>query len=446
MNFGQNFLRKRGVKITTGLVFFLCLFFLSATTVSALELPADASISGQVFNDLNINESLDFAEPGLENWQVNLLQDGRVLRSTVTSADGAYVFSSLAAGHYELAVQAPAIWAAVGTAPKSLVLGASQSQTQNLSYYQVIDWRANYGPMLQLSNISVEAISPTAVRVIWFSNYEATGQIIFGAQAKSGAALSVHDLKFGYARSTAVDFAAKTYHTAVISGLQPGSRYYYRVVSLPNPRQWRGSPYVLSEEETFETSGFAASAEQPPSTEVKPANIKKIGGKLYAGKILSEEMSEEEANWLKNGGATSTSAQPQNSSWSAVFQSSCAAYIWLLGIINLALAVFLWRKFNRQSAPSALDVTGKLWWLALILIIVPLILGYPECWLVVWLFFTLALALACLLLIKPARSLDGLNPTGGKNLYIAPDVIESSETLIREEPPKPPADTDTKSN
>lgn len=64
-------------------------------------------VSGTVFHDLNENGVRDPGEPGLANWQVNLV-DAASSTSETTDANGEYVFVDVSAGSYtaELVMQA----------------------------------------------------------------------------------------------------------------------------------------------------------------------------------------------------------------------------------------------------------------------------------------------------------------------------------------------------
>jgi len=66
------------------------------------------AIGGIVFNDLNGNRVQDDGEPGLEGITVDLSGDATV--TMVSSADGAYVFTDLAIGDYEVTSTGPDGW------------------------------------------------------------------------------------------------------------------------------------------------------------------------------------------------------------------------------------------------------------------------------------------------------------------------------------------------
>ncbi|MEO0656047.1 MAG: SdrD B-like domain-containing protein [Pseudomonadota bacterium] len=61
--------------------------------------PGTASIAGRIFCDENDN-SVDDAEPGVGGVTVTLLSGGLVVGTTVTEADGSYIFENLDAGDY----------------------------------------------------------------------------------------------------------------------------------------------------------------------------------------------------------------------------------------------------------------------------------------------------------------------------------------------------------
>ena len=86
-----------------------------------------ATISGQVFNDLNANGLKDGGESGQSGWTVYLDANGNGQldtgeTSTTTAADGSYSFDGLAAGTYTVAEVQQSGWqqtSPAGTAPAS---------------------------------------------------------------------------------------------------------------------------------------------------------------------------------------------------------------------------------------------------------------------------------------------------------------------------------------
>jgi methionine-rich copper-binding protein CopC len=58
--------------------------------------------SGEVYNDINGNGSLDPGEPGLAGWTINLLSNGSIIATTTSAADGTYNFANLGPGTYTI--------------------------------------------------------------------------------------------------------------------------------------------------------------------------------------------------------------------------------------------------------------------------------------------------------------------------------------------------------
>ena len=66
----------------------------------------DYTVSGTVYYDKDRSESLNNSEPGFDGITVNLLgEDGQVVATTTTKADGTYSFSKLPAGKYTVKVE-----------------------------------------------------------------------------------------------------------------------------------------------------------------------------------------------------------------------------------------------------------------------------------------------------------------------------------------------------
>ena len=61
-----------------------------------------ASISGTAFNDLNANGFQEESEPGLFNWTIVLMNDGKNFQELNTNVDGFYSFEGLKPGNYTL--------------------------------------------------------------------------------------------------------------------------------------------------------------------------------------------------------------------------------------------------------------------------------------------------------------------------------------------------------
>ena len=63
----------------------------------------DAQLGNRVWKDLNLNGLQDEGEPGIDGIEVRLLDDGKnVLATTTTANDGLYIFENLPAGDYQV--------------------------------------------------------------------------------------------------------------------------------------------------------------------------------------------------------------------------------------------------------------------------------------------------------------------------------------------------------
>ncbi len=106
-------------------------------TVSGdLAIAANAEIHGTVWNDLNADGQLHANEPRLSGWEVFLDGNGNQEHddgetATLTNSSGAYSFTNLVQGSYEVVVARPSGWS--GTAPlgqvRSVTLATGQTAT-----------------------------------------------------------------------------------------------------------------------------------------------------------------------------------------------------------------------------------------------------------------------------------------------------------------------------
>lgn len=107
-----------------------------------------ASISGQVFGDLNQDGMQQRSEAGLANIAVQLLdQAGNVVATTRTTSDGRYTFEHLDLGQYKVRVVAPARTLAT-TAPTNVTLTRGMEvRSVNLGLFR-LGLSRNGGPQL----------------------------------------------------------------------------------------------------------------------------------------------------------------------------------------------------------------------------------------------------------------------------------------------------------
>jgi SdrD B-like domain len=91
-----------------------------------------ATISGQIYNDLNGNGTQDGGEPGLSGQSVDLLDSsGNVLATTTTDSNGNYAFHELGAGAYAIQDVTPAGW--LQTTPNPSVTLSATQQVSGIS-------------------------------------------------------------------------------------------------------------------------------------------------------------------------------------------------------------------------------------------------------------------------------------------------------------------------
>jgi hypothetical protein len=109
--------------------------------------------------------------------------------------------------------------------------------------------------------VTITTAGETSVTITWSTSYPATSQIVFAAEGEEHI-LDLTKPNYGYAHSTVEDPTMIIYHSVTITGLTPGTTYYYRCVS-------RGS-FAISQEHTFITAGvkgWAMGGEEKPAEE-----------------------------------------------------------------------------------------------------------------------------------------------------------------------------------
>jgi hypothetical protein len=167
-----------------------------------------ASISGQVWNDLNGNGALDSSEPGIAGVAVRLFQaDGTTpardlqgnLIATASGADGSYRFEQLQAGTYVVAVDTdsaalqPYLRPTTAVAP-TITLGARQAVTASFGFTSTVcgDGRPQ---ALTFQNNGVES---ALIRVTDKSNpFDTSGKYYFAGQVDAGASFTAFSRNAG---------------------------------------------------------------------------------------------------------------------------------------------------------------------------------------------------------------------------------------------------------
>ncbi|HJT32578.1 MAG TPA: SdrD B-like domain-containing protein [Pirellulales bacterium] len=134
--------------------------------VDLAEVPDNSTISGKVFDDLNMNGTLDPGEPGIAGRTVFLDIDGTgqpdaTNPSTTTDANGNFSFTGLAAGPYTVSeVITPDHGTALTTATQSVTVGVNATQTVNLG-----DALTSTLAPLPISTNPITATNPTTAYI-----------------------------------------------------------------------------------------------------------------------------------------------------------------------------------------------------------------------------------------------------------------------------------------
>lgn len=374
----------------------------------ALSTPAEAqglgSISGVVFEDLNFNQILNLHESKLAGWEINLYRENNLIQTQKTDQPGAYSFTGLKPDNYKLELKVPDGWAPVSNKHVLVNLQLGQDLKIEFANYQVIRPERGLGPIsgMSITNQSVEVLSPTSVKITWFTNRQAASQVVFSNYSKQDQDLILNDNNLGYPLSTSVDFQTVTFHSTILTNLKPNTTYYYRLVALPNPKQWRGAVRVFSPELSFTTQPTKQPKEEPKvlPAPLGPTPPAAVPGKIVAGvefietttpKVIAEEEVAEEIEASETPEVLAATTQE--------VIRSCVAYIWILLILNIAALAFAAMRSKDEKRKNL----ANLWWILAILVIVPVILGYAECWLVVWLLITLIAVVALIFALSKKK-------------------------------------------
>ena len=385
----------------------------------ALSTPAEAqglgSISGVVFEDLNFNQILNLHESKLAGWEINLYRENNLIQTQKTDQLGAYSFTGLKPDNYKLELKVPDGWAPVSNKHVLVNLKLGQDLKIEFANYQVIRPERGLGPItgMSITNQSVEALSPTSVKITWFTNRQAASQVVFSNYSKQDQDLILNDNNLGYPLSTSVDFQTVTFHSTTLTNLKPSTTYYYRLVALPNPKQWRGAIRVFSPELSFTTQPTKQPKKEPKvlPAPLGPTPPAAVPDKIVAG-VEFEETTTPEVMPVEGGSASGgeeeevieeeEEAIEEPAVLAATTQEvirNCAVYIWILLILNIAALAFTAMRSKDEKRKNL----ANLWWILAILVIVPVVLGDAECWLVIWLIITLIAAVALIFALSKKK-------------------------------------------
>ena len=128
--------------------------------------------------------------------------------------------------------QTPAIsYSAAGTKTVTLTVTDFEGRTANKSITLNITGSGSADD-LEITNIRVTNITQTGVTILWDTNLPANSRVIYDTVSHSDIS-GASAPNYGYAASTpTTDNDPKvTSHSVTLSGLNPGTRYYFRVIS-----------------------------------------------------------------------------------------------------------------------------------------------------------------------------------------------------------------------
>ena len=159
-------------------------------------------------------------------------------------------------------------------------------------------------PGLTITNETDQIITDDSVTIVWNTSYFSTSQVIYGAEGENHILdLTDNSLtppKYGYEHTTPeYDISPKiTFHSVTITGLTPGTTYYYRSVS-------HGS-LAISTEHSFTT---LREGEVKITEESAEAGVAGPGGEIIAmtGAGTSEGVADDYSgsNGANSGGSVS---------------------------------------------------------------------------------------------------------------------------------------------
>ena len=93
------------------------------------------TLSGEVYNDLNGNGTLDSGEPGLSGWTVDLLNSSnQVIATTTTDSNGDYAFTGIGPGTYTVEEVLQTGYVQTSRRPRYSVTTSSGQNVANLDF------------------------------------------------------------------------------------------------------------------------------------------------------------------------------------------------------------------------------------------------------------------------------------------------------------------------
>jgi uncharacterized repeat protein (TIGR01451 family)/fimbrial isopeptide formation D2 family protein len=223
-----------------------------STSVTVGGMPGSASLNGFVWQDANFNNTLDSGELMFANWAVDLYENGRLLGTVNTGADGSYHFSGVTpnAGttiQYELRFQAP------GAGANTAMLGWCSSSFTN-GMQRISNIVASAGGVLQDLNLP---LTPNGVVYNSIVGTPIAGATLTMVQASSKTPL-----------------ASSCFNDPAQQGqVTPSSGYYKFDLNFSDPSCPSGGDYLI--QVTPPPSGYMAGPSKlvPPTSSSSTASF-----------------------------------------------------------------------------------------------------------------------------------------------------------------------------
>lgn len=196
----------------------------ASTSVTVGGMPGSGTLNGFVWHDTNFNNALDSGEVTLAGWAVDLYQDGRLVGTVNTGADGSYHFSGITpnAGttiRYELRFRAP------GAGANAAMLGWCSSPFTN-GMQRISNIIVGAGGVLQDLNLP---LSPNGVVYNSIMRTPVAGATLTIVQASSRTQLS-----------------GSCFNDPAQQGqVTPGSGYYKFDLNFSDPTCPSGGEYLI---------------------------------------------------------------------------------------------------------------------------------------------------------------------------------------------------------
>jgi uncharacterized repeat protein (TIGR01451 family)/fimbrial isopeptide formation D2 family protein len=217
----------------------------ASTSVTVGGMPGSGTLNGVVWHDTNYNNTLDSGETTLTGWGVDLYQNGGVVGTAITGADGSYHFSGVTpnagtAIKYELRYRAP------GAVAKSAMLGWCSSPFTN-GMQRISNIIVSSGGVLQDLNLP---LSPNGVVYNSIMRTPIAGATLIMVQASSKTPLS-----------------GSCFNDPAQQGqVTPGNGYYKFDLNFGDPSCPPGGEYLI--QVTPPASGYMAGVSKlvPPTS------------------------------------------------------------------------------------------------------------------------------------------------------------------------------------